>query len=60
MNGNISEDMDNAWRKYLKDKPQVPGFNPRQVFYAGWLASVNNGSLRSSGWSAEEETAGDV
>jgi hypothetical protein len=52
--------MDEAWRKYLKEKPQVPGFNPKQVFYAGWLASLNSGSARSSGWSSGEEAVDDV
>ena len=60
MNGDISEDMDFAWRKYLDERPHAFGFNPKQVFYAGWLASINNGSARSSGWTAEEETAEDA
>lgn len=52
MNGEPAADMDAAWRRYLAKRDADPlrkfGFNPRLVFYAGWLA-------RSSGWSGTEE-----
>lgn len=46
MNGETHEEMYAAWRKYLVSR-DVSGWNPRMVFYAGWLA-------RSSGWSGTE------
>jgi hypothetical protein len=59
MNGHNAEDMDKAWLAYLEIKNTshlaMHGHNPRKAFEAGWLAAVNNGQVRSSGWSDRED-----
>jgi hypothetical protein len=59
MNGEFAEDMDKAWRSYLEvkntDHLAMYGHNPRRAFEAGWLAAVNSGFVRSSGWSKSED-----
>jgi hypothetical protein len=59
VNGSNAEDMDKAWEAYLEQKNTnhiaMYGHNPRKAFEAGWLAAVNNGEARSSGWSDRED-----
>jgi hypothetical protein len=57
MNGDVSEDMDKAWREYVTSLPVLAyrATNPRNVFEAGWLAAVNNGQIRASGWTDGED-----
>jgi hypothetical protein len=38
MNGDRNEEMDAAWLKYLIDRGDAKGWNPRKIFEAGWEA----------------------
>ena len=38
MRGEQTEEMDAAWRRYLDDRGESRGWNPRKLFDAGWTA----------------------
>lgn len=39
MNGERSEEMNAAWLRYLEERGDSMGWNPRKIFEAGWEAS---------------------
>ena len=58
MNGEITRDMDEAWKSYLVEREELKqdthlghGWNPRKVFEAGWKAA----EVRASGWYSGRE-----
>lgn len=42
MRGERTDEMDEAWLKYLVDRGDSKGWNPRTVFFAGWLAAEDD------------------